>query len=158
MTSVLGYLPQELIGTSVYEYYHFVDINHLSEGHRKTLKTRDKVHTQPYRIKAKDGSFVKLKSSLHGFVNPWNKDVEYIICKNSLYRWVQLFSYWYAVNMVLASTYDFRSFKELEGFVKVLKYGKCMGFCTVYKLGMIIHNELKESMGLYKEFSLSSSS
>ncbi len=34
-TSILGYLPQELLGTSAYEYYHFEDLDMLSETHRK---------------------------------------------------------------------------------------------------------------------------
>ena len=34
-TSILGYLPQELLGTSVYEYYYHEDLAHLSDTHRK---------------------------------------------------------------------------------------------------------------------------
>lgn len=86
VTAILGYLPQELLGTSIYEYYHFVDINHISDAHRKSLKSREPTTTQPYRLKAKDGNFVKLKSKLHGFVNPWTKEVEYIVCKNTVFK------------------------------------------------------------------------
>lgn len=33
--AILAYLPQELLGTSFYEYFHEDDIAHLSECHRK---------------------------------------------------------------------------------------------------------------------------
>ena len=39
-TSILGYLPQELLGTSAYEYYHYEDLENLSETHRKGKEYR----------------------------------------------------------------------------------------------------------------------
>ena len=35
-TSILGYLPQELLGTSAYEYYHVDDVTMMAEVHRKS--------------------------------------------------------------------------------------------------------------------------
>lgn len=45
-TLVLGFLPQELLGTSMYEYYHHDDIPHLAESHKVALQTSDHVMTQ----------------------------------------------------------------------------------------------------------------
>ncbi|XP_072763925.1 basic helix-loop-helix ARNT-like protein 1 isoform X3 [Anoplolepis gracilipes] len=82
-TPVLGFLPQELLGTSMYEYYHHDDIPHLAESHKAALKTSERVTTQIYRFRSKDANFVKLQSEWKSFKNPWTKDIEYLIAKNS---------------------------------------------------------------------------
>ena len=45
-TLVLGFLPQELLGTSMYEYYHHEDINHLAESHKAALHATEAVTTE----------------------------------------------------------------------------------------------------------------
>lgn len=82
-TSVLGFLPQELLGTSMYEYYHHDDIPHLAESHKAVLQTSERVTTQIYRFRSKGANFVRLQSEWKSFRNPWTKDIEYLIAKNS---------------------------------------------------------------------------
>ncbi|KAG5329480.1 BMAL1 protein, partial [Acromyrmex charruanus] len=82
-TPVLGFLPQELLGTSMYEYYHHDDIPHLAESHKAVLQTSEHVTTQIYRFRSKDANFVRLQSEWKSFRNPWTKDIEYLIAKNS---------------------------------------------------------------------------
>ncbi|XP_046492220.1 basic helix-loop-helix ARNT-like protein 1 isoform X2 [Neodiprion pinetum] len=83
VTLVLGFLPQELLGTNIYEYYHRDDISHLAESHKAALQTREKVTTQVYRFRSKEATFVRMQSELKSFRNPWTKDVESLIAKNS---------------------------------------------------------------------------
>ncbi|CAL8357000.1 unnamed protein product [Lota lota] len=83
-TTVLGYLPQELLGTSCYEYVHQDDLLHLSERHRKVLRSKEKIETNCYQFKTKYGSFVTLQSQWFSFVNPWTKEVEYIVSTNTV--------------------------------------------------------------------------
>ncbi|KAJ6641830.1 Protein cycle [Pseudolycoriella hygida] len=82
-TLVLGFLQQELLGTSMYEYYQHDDVSHMAEAHRKAL-LHGKVTTPIYRFKTKDKGFVRLQSEWKSFKNPWTKDVEYLIAKNSV--------------------------------------------------------------------------
>ncbi|CAL7935892.1 unnamed protein product [Xylocopa violacea] len=83
-TLVLGFLPQELLGTSMYEYYHHDDIPHLAESHKAALQASECVTTQIYRFRTKGANFVKLQSEWKSFRNPWTKDIEYLIAKNSV--------------------------------------------------------------------------
>uniref|UniRef100_A0A1L8DMD6 Putative hypoxia-inducible factor 1/neuronal pas domain protein npas1 n=1 Tax=Nyssomyia neivai TaxID=330878 RepID=A0A1L8DMD6_9DIPT len=83
-TLILGFLPQELLGTSMYEYYHHEDIPALAEAHKSALQITDRITTPIYRLRTKDGAFVRLQSEWKSFRNPWTKDVEYLIAKNSV--------------------------------------------------------------------------
>ncbi|KAJ3596948.1 hypothetical protein NHX12_003348 [Muraenolepis orangiensis] len=83
-TAILAYLPQELLGTSFYEYFHQDDIGHLAECHRQVLQMREKINTNCYKFKIKDGSFIALRSRWFSFMNPWTKEVEYIVSTNTV--------------------------------------------------------------------------
>lgn len=83
-TLVLGFLPQELLGTSMYEYYYHDDIHAIAECHKCALQNSERVTTKVYRFRTKDGGFVRLQSEWKSFKNPWTKDIEYLIAKNSL--------------------------------------------------------------------------
>ena len=81
---VVGYTPQELVGTSLYEHIQFDDIPALAEAHRTVLKKNEEIVTPYFRFRTKDGSFVRLESKWKQFRNPWTKDIEYLISKNYL--------------------------------------------------------------------------
>ncbi|KAG1941306.1 aryl hydrocarbon receptor nuclear translocator-like protein [Pimephales promelas] len=83
-TAILAYLPQEMLGTSFYEYFHQDDIGHLAECHRQVLQMREKINTNCYNFKIKDGSFITLRSRWFSFMNPWTKEVEYIVSTNTV--------------------------------------------------------------------------
>uniref|UniRef100_A0A2K5Q5E5 Aryl hydrocarbon receptor nuclear translocator like n=1 Tax=Cebus imitator TaxID=2715852 RepID=A0A2K5Q5E5_CEBIM len=82
--AILAYLPQELLGTSCYEYFHQDDIGHLAECHRQVLQMREKITTNCYKFKIKDGSFITLWSRWLRFMNPWTKQIEYIASANTV--------------------------------------------------------------------------
>ncbi|XP_059209193.1 basic helix-loop-helix ARNT like 1b [Centropristis striata] len=84
VAGILAYFPHELLGTSFYEYLHEDDIAHLAECHRQVLQMREKIDTNCYKLKAKDGSFITLRSCWFSFKNPWTKEVEYIVSTNTV--------------------------------------------------------------------------
>lgn len=84
VTLALGFLPQELLGTSMYDYCHPEDAHHLAESHKATLSNTDVVTTKVYWFRSKDGAYISIQSEWKAFKNPWTKDVEYLIAKNSV--------------------------------------------------------------------------
>lgn len=48
------------------------------------LRTKEKIETNCYKFKTKHGSFVTLQSQWFSFVNPWTKEVEYIVSTNTV--------------------------------------------------------------------------
>ncbi|KAI4470951.1 circadian protein clock [Holotrichia oblita] len=83
-TLVLGFLPQELIGTSMYEYFHHDDVSTLAECHKCALQSAEKISTGIYRFKTKTGDFVRLQSEWKAFKNPWTNEIEYMTARNNL--------------------------------------------------------------------------
>uniref|UniRef100_A0A9J8AYL8 Basic helix-loop-helix ARNT like 1a n=1 Tax=Cyprinus carpio carpio TaxID=630221 RepID=A0A9J8AYL8_CYPCA len=102
-TAILAYLPQELLGTSFYEYFHQDDIGHLAECHRQVLQMREKINTNCYKFKIKDGSFITLRSRWFSFMNPWTKEVEYIVSTNTVVSYSQSASSPQSMDSVLTS-------------------------------------------------------
>lgn len=80
-TAITGFLPQEMIGCSAYEFFHQEDLNSIAVTHKKTLQG-ETVTTQPYRFRCKGGHFVPLRTKSTAFRNPWSKELEFLVCNN----------------------------------------------------------------------------
>uniref|UniRef100_A0A8C7ALU3 Period circadian regulator 3 n=1 Tax=Neovison vison TaxID=452646 RepID=A0A8C7ALU3_NEOVI len=78
---LLGYLPQDLMGTSVLAYLHPEDRSLLLTVHQKVLKYagHPPFEHSPIRFCTQNGDYVILDSSWSSFVNPWSRKVSFII-------------------------------------------------------------------------------
>lgn len=80
---IMGFLPQELLGTSNYEYCHPDDVQFLADAHRRALASTTEVNSGAYRFKNKSGSYLYMQTTWKTFKNPWTKDFEFLVARNT---------------------------------------------------------------------------
>ncbi|KAL0901554.1 hypothetical protein ABMA27_006780 [Loxostege sticticalis] len=83
-TQVVGYAPADLLGKLCYEFYHPEDQQHMRDNFDQVLKLKGQIISLMYRFRAKSREFIWLRTSAFAFLNPYNDDVEYIVCTNTL--------------------------------------------------------------------------
>ncbi|XP_051786382.1 period circadian protein homolog 3 isoform X2 [Erpetoichthys calabaricus] len=83
---LLGYLPQDLIGTSILSYLHPDDRPLMLSVHRKVLQFAGQppFDHSPIRFRTQNGDFISLDTSWSSFVNPWSRKVAFIIGRHKV--------------------------------------------------------------------------
>ncbi|XP_047647457.1 period circadian protein homolog 3 isoform X2 [Phacochoerus africanus] len=78
---LLGYLPQDLIGTSILTHLHPEDAALMLAVHQKVLKLAGQppFDHSPIRFCSQNGDYIVLDSSWSSFVNPWSRKISLII-------------------------------------------------------------------------------
>ncbi|XP_025768383.1 period circadian protein homolog 3 [Puma concolor] len=84
--SLPGYLPQDLLGTSILAYMHPEDRSLMVAIHQKVLKYagHPPFEHSPIRFRTQNGDYVILDSSWSSFVNPWSQKVSFIIGRHKV--------------------------------------------------------------------------
>lgn len=80
---LLGYQPQELLGKSVYEFYHPEDQSQMRDTFDQVLKLKGQAMSVMYRFRSKRGEWIWIRTSAFSFQNPYTEETEYIVCTNS---------------------------------------------------------------------------
>lgn len=83
VTPLLGYQPQDLLGKSVYDFYHPEDQAHMKENFDQVLKLKGQAISIMYRFRASNREWVWLRTTSFSFQNPYTEEVEYIVCTNT---------------------------------------------------------------------------
>ncbi|XP_045510443.1 protein cycle isoform X1 [Colias croceus] len=84
VTMALGFLPQELLGTSLYEYVWAGELGAVARTHKAALLRRSPARSPPYCFRRKDGLYARLATHFKPFRNPWTKDVESLVANNTV--------------------------------------------------------------------------
>ncbi|XP_063296499.1 hypoxia-inducible factor 1-alpha [Pelobates fuscus] len=81
VTVLVGYEPDDLIGRSVYEYYHALDSDHLTKAHHDMF-AKGQVTTGQYRMLAQKGGYVWVETQATVIYNTKNSQPQCIVCVN----------------------------------------------------------------------------
>ncbi|KAK6466510.1 period circadian protein-like protein 1 isoform X1 [Huso huso] len=82
---LLGYLPQDLVGTPVLPYLHPEDRPLMIAIHKKILKLAGQPFDHsPIRFCARNGEYVTIDTSWSSFINPWSRKVAFIIGRHKV--------------------------------------------------------------------------
>ncbi|KAF7654315.1 hypothetical protein LDENG_00071530 [Lucifuga dentata] len=83
---LLGYLPQDLIGTSLLTCIHPDDRPLVLSMHRKVLKYAGQppFEHSPVRLRCQNGDYITLDTSWFSFINPWSRKVAFIIGRHKV--------------------------------------------------------------------------
>ncbi|XP_048455951.1 hypoxia inducible factor 1 subunit alpha a isoform X3 [Rhincodon typus] len=81
ITELMGYQPEELLGRSVYEFYHAMDSDHLTKTHHD-LFTKGQATTGQYRMLGKEGGYVWVETQATVIYNSKNSQPQCVVCVN----------------------------------------------------------------------------
>ncbi|KAK5854374.1 hypothetical protein PBY51_015448 [Eleginops maclovinus] len=81
VTELMGYTPDDLIGRSVYDFYHALDSDGVTKSHHNLCSKGQAVSGQ-YRMLAKNGGYVWVETQGTVIYNSRNSQPQCIVCIN----------------------------------------------------------------------------
>lgn len=80
--SLLGFLPQDILGRKIMEFYHPEDIPLLKEVYETIMvkgQTGSSFFGKPYRFLTHNGCYIVVETEWSSFINPWSHHLEFVI-------------------------------------------------------------------------------
>ncbi|XP_026667078.1 period circadian protein, partial [Ceratina calcarata] len=75
-----GYLPQDMVGRSLFDFYHPEDLPFIKDIYETVIKLEGaSFRSKPYRFGVQNGGYVVLETEWSSFVNPWTKKLEFVV-------------------------------------------------------------------------------
>ncbi|XP_028278819.1 endothelial PAS domain-containing protein 1b [Parambassis ranga] len=81
VTELIGYTPEDLLGRSVYDFYHALDSDSVTKSHHN-LCTKGQAVSGQYRMLAKSGGYVWVETQGTVIYNNRNSQPQCIVCIN----------------------------------------------------------------------------
>lgn len=81
--AAIGYLPHEIIGRNIFDFYHPSDLGELRNVYETLTEqssiSMDTISGKPYRFLIKNGCYITIETKWRRTFNPWTREVEFII-------------------------------------------------------------------------------
>ena len=61
--------------------FKYNDVADVSDAHRRSLRLGEEVSLGPFRFRAKDGRFLRMRASWKRFRNPWTQEIDYLVSR-----------------------------------------------------------------------------
>ncbi|XP_076548457.1 period circadian regulator isoform X2 [Osmia lignaria lignaria] len=75
-----GYLPQDMVGRSLFDFYHPEDLPFIKDIYETVIKLAGaSFRSKPYRFEVQNGSYVVLETEWSSFINPWTKKLAFVV-------------------------------------------------------------------------------
>ncbi|XP_014477101.1 PREDICTED: period circadian protein isoform X2 [Dinoponera quadriceps] len=75
-----GYLPQDMTGRSLFDFYHPEDLPFIKDIYETVIRLEGcSFRSKPYRFAVQNGSYVVLETEWSSFINPWTKKLEFVV-------------------------------------------------------------------------------
>ncbi|XP_043517512.1 period circadian protein isoform X2 [Frieseomelitta varia] len=75
-----GYLPQDMVGRSLFDFYHPEDLPFIKDIYETVIKLEGATfRSKPYRFGVQNGGYVVLETEWSSFINPWTKKLEFVV-------------------------------------------------------------------------------
>ncbi|KAL0133379.1 hypothetical protein PUN28_000844 [Cardiocondyla obscurior] len=75
-----GYLPQDMVGRSLFDFYHPEDLPFIKDIYETVIKSEgSSFRSKPYRFTVQNGGCVVLETEWSSFINPWTRKLEFVV-------------------------------------------------------------------------------
>lgn len=75
-----GYLPQDMVGRSLFDFYHPEDLPFIKDIYETVIRLEgSSFRSKPYRFAVQNGGCVVLETEWSSFINPWTKKLEFVV-------------------------------------------------------------------------------
>lgn len=84
---LLGFLPQDMVGMSIFDFYHPEDFEQLYNIYKQVVNSKGSTISSPkIRFRTYNGDWIYVKTEWSSFINPWSKRLEFIIGQHTVIK------------------------------------------------------------------------